>query len=59
MSLSESASSIPTMSRCEDASTEAITSGLNAGGVSTSTKSNRERRISKTSRRKDVVIAAA
>ena len=58
MSFSDSASSIPTMHRCEDESA-AITSGEKAGGVSTMTKSKRERRISKTSRRKAVPIAAA
>ena len=39
MFFSEGASSIPTMHTELDTSTDAITSGVNAGGVSTTTKS--------------------
>ena len=43
MFFSDSESSIPTMQTRDELSIDAITSGVNPGGVSTSTKSNDDR----------------
>src|SRR6266566_27497 len=57
--LSESESSIPTMQTFEDASIAAITSGVKPGGVSTITKSDIDRSVVNTSRRKSTVTVLA
>jgi hypothetical protein len=59
MFLSDSESSIPTMQTSVELSIEAITSGENPGGVSTTTKSCEARNNGYSSRRNSMVTAAA
>ncbi len=59
MFLSESESSVPTMTRSELASIVAITSAVKPGGVSAITKSYTPRATTRTSRSSSIVIALA